>query len=278
MNHNLSLMKKYILLSIPFLLVLLMAATTSTTGKHCKPKTAKLTTLSKNGITLTELYSPETFADAKLSMNMSSTSEDLDSNKIVIHYNIENYELGKQTNASGIKSCANSADGQHIHNIIDNEPYTALYKPNATVKAKSDGQHYILSFLSRSYHESIKNKNAYVLTTVITGKSRYSTRYAKPELDKPMLFYSRPKGAYTGSETDAVLLDFYLVNCDLSRNGYYVMAEINGTPFKLTKWCGYFMEGLPMGENTVKLTLMDKSGKVVESPFSTVERKFTLKK
>lgn len=273
-------MKKYILLLLPVLLGLLIAATAKTTTekKECKPKSSHLTTLSKNGITLTELYSPETFSNAMLKQSFASTTEDLDSNKIAINYSIENYELGKQTDMAGVKTCANSAKGQHIHNIIDNEPYTAIYDTKATVKAKNDGQHFILSFLSRSYHESIKNKHAYILSTTITGKSRTAARYARPNLESPMLFYSRPKGEYTGGETDAVLLDFYLVNCDLSKTGYTVLAEINGNKFKLTKWCGYFMEGLPMGENTVKLSLLDIDGKVVNGPYSVSERKFTLKK
>ncbi|MDB5228221.1 MAG: hypothetical protein JWN78_2414 [Bacteroidota bacterium] len=272
-------MKKYFLLFIPALLILIAATSkNSTSKKTCKPKTARLTTLSKNGITLTELYSVENFSNAVLKESFASTAADLDSNKIVIDYTTENYELGKQTDMSGIKTCANSAKGQHIHNIIDNEPYTAIYDPKATVKAKNEGQHFFLSFLSRSYHESIKSKHAYILSTAITGKSRYAARYARPNLESPMLFYSRPKGEYTGSETDAVLLDFYLVNCDLSKTGYSVLAEINGNKFKLTKWCGYFMEGLPMGENTVKLSLLDIDGKVVNSPFSVSERKFTLKK
>lgn len=273
-------MKKYFLLLLPALLILLIAATTEQTAskKKCKPKSAKLTTLSKNGITLTELYSVENFSNASLKETFTSTAEDLDSNKISINYTTENYELGKQTDMSGIKTCANSAKGQHIHNIIDNEPYTAIYDPKATVRSKNEGMHFVLSFLSRSYHESIKSKHAYILSTAITGKSRYAARYARPNLESPMLFYSRPKGEYTGSETDAVLLDFYLVNCDLSKTGYTVLAEINGNKFKLTKWCGYFMEGLPMGENTVKLSLLDIDGKVVNSPFSVSERKFTLKK
>ncbi len=266
-------MKKLIFLFIPLILLAFACAH----GKKSM-KSAKLTTLSKDGITLTELYSPETFSTATLRQNFSSSGQDLDSNKMNIDYTVTNYELGKQTEMTGVKTCANSAKGQHIHNIIDNEPYTAIYDPKATVKTGTDGMHYMLSFLSRSYHESIKHKNAYVLTTVITGKSRYTARYAKPDLSKPMLFYSRPKGEYKNSETDAVLLDFYLVNCDLSKTGYSVLAEINGTKFKLTKWCGYFMEGLPMGENTVKLTLLDIDGKQVNSPFSSAERKFTLKK
>ena len=57
-----------------------------------------------------------------------------------------------------------------------------------------------------------------------------------------------------------------------------IKAEINGTEFILTKWCGYFMEGLPMGETSIKLTLLDEKGKQVESKYSFSERKITLKK
>lgn len=241
-------------------------------------KTATLTVLNKNGITLTELYSPESFDNATLQQEQSGSITEIDSNKFTLKFATANYELGKQTPMSEVKTCANSAQGQHIHCIVDNKPYTALYTATAKITAPSDGQHTVLTFLSRSYHESIKNKNAYVLSSVITGKSRYTARYAAPDLTSPMLFYSRPKGEYTGIETDAVLLDFYLVNCDLSPKGYKVLANINGTEFIITKWCGYFMEGLPMGENTVKLTLLDKNNKQVESPYSYSERKFTLKK
>jgi hypothetical protein len=251
---------------------------TARNSKKSAEKMAKLTTMTKNGITLTELYSPETFEHATLTQTLNTNIEDLDNNLFTLNYTFTNYELGKQTSLSDIKTCANAAKGQHVHCIVDNEPYLALYEANPTVKALDDGQHTVLSFLSRSYHESIKNKNAYALTSVITGKSRYYSRYAAPDLTSPMLFYSRPKGEYTGIETDAVLLDFYIVNCELSEKGYKVKAEINGTEFMLTKWCGYFMEGLPMGETSIKLTLLDEKGKQVESKYSFSERKITLKK
>lgn len=278
-------MKRIILIAVPVFLICIIlsncnrkANASTTASTNSSERTAKLVTMTKKGITLTELYSPESFADATILQEAASTVEDLDSNKFVLNYTTTNYEFGKQTSMTDIKTCANSAKGQHIHCIVDNGPYTAVYQNKAKINAPSDGQHIVLSFLSRSYHESIKNKNAYVLSTVITGKSRYVARYAAPDLKKPMLFYSRPKGEYTGAETDAVLLDFYLVNCDLSKEGYKVKAEINGTEFVLDKWCGYFMEGLPMGENTIKLTLIDSKGNKVESPYNYSERKFTLKK
>lgn len=276
-------MKKALFLTFPILAAIILLnncnrKVAKAANNNGTTQTAQLMKYTKKGITLTELYSPEQFADATITQSVDGTIEQLDNNTININYTTTNYELGKQTDTTSLKNCANSAKGQHIHCIIDNEPYTALYEKTATLKTLDDGQHVVLSFLSRSYHESIKNKNAYAITSVITGKSRYVARYAAPDLDKPMLFFSRPKGEYKGGETDAVLLDFYLVNCDLSDNGYKVKAEINGTEFILTKWSGYFMEGLPLGDNTVKLTLLDKDNKEVDSRFSSSERKFKLSK
>lgn len=272
-------MSKYSILSILILTVFIFTYGCNNKSQGSKSKTtktAKLKTLSKNGITLTEFYSPDQFEDASLEQEFVSEADELDNNKVTVEFKAKNYEFGKQTSMEGLKNCANAPGGQHVHFIIDNQPYLALYKTKETVDTKSDGQHIVLSFLSRSYHESIKNKNAYVLTSIITGKSRYVARYAAPDINKPMLFFSRPKGEYKGSETDAVLLDFYLTNCDLSEKGYKVKAEINGTEFLLTKWAGYFMEGLPMGENTIKLTLLDEKGNVVDSPYNGTERKIKL--
>ena len=62
----------------------------------------------------------------------------------------------------------------------------------------------VLAFLSRSYHESVKNKNAYILTEIGDNNNT--------NLSDQFLFYSRPKGKYSGNDTKNLLLDFYLVN------------------------------------------------------------------
>jgi hypothetical protein len=92
------------------------------------------------------------------------------------------------------------------------------------------------------------------------------------------MFYSRPKGAYTGADIQKVMLDFYLVNTELSEAGYKVKATINGTEFLLDKWVPYAMEGLPEGNLTIELALLDPSGAVVPSPFNPVSRTVTLTK
>jgi hypothetical protein len=275
-------MKKTLLISIAIILLLGVAMCNKRTKRNINKTTLENTStminMTKNGITLTELVSVETFENATISLLETSSATQLDDNKIRLKFATENYELGKISNTSNTKSCANSAQGQHIHCIINNEPYTAHYTNDFVVDAKKEGMHTVLCFLSRSYHESIKNSKAFFIDNMITGKNRYAIRYANKDLSKPMLFYSRPKGEYKDAETDAVLLDFYLMNCDLSADGYKVKATINGTTFILTKWCGYFMEGLPLGKNIIELTLLDKNNNVVESLYNNVTREITLTK
>jgi hypothetical protein len=55
-----------------------------------------------------------------------------------------------------------------------------------------------------------------------------------------------------------------------------VKAEINGEVFMLKDYKPRFILGLPMGENTVKLTLLDAAGKMVLTPLNPVSRTFTL--
>ena len=61
------------------------------------------------------------------------------------------------------RNCANSPDGQHLHFILNNKPYLAKYDATFT-EAVEPGHNVLLTFMSRSYHESLKDYGNYVLT------------------------------------------------------------------------------------------------------------------
>ncbi|MDB5281712.1 MAG: hypothetical protein JWO06_787 [Bacteroidota bacterium] len=228
----------------------------------------------KNGLKVYELKGSPDYPDAELSLKSPAESASLKEGKDTFNFEVKNYELGMQTPDAGRNMCANSAKGQHIHFIMDNTPYVASYTPQV-VNDMKPGHHVLLAFLSRSYHESLKHKKSFVLKEFNVGKETKSDFDAKA----PHVFLSRPKGEYINSaEIARVMLDFYLVNCDLSPKGYKVRATINGTTeFTFTKWAPYVIEGLPQGENKVKLELLDKNGALVKSPFNGMERSFSLK-
>ncbi|MCH8331109.1 MAG: phosphopeptide-binding protein [Bacteroidetes bacterium] len=228
--------------------------------------------MEKEGIKLTPFGSPE-FEDASLSINtIADGAITIEAGEVAFSFAVENYELGNQTPDAESKMCANSAKGQHIHLILNNGPYSAWYSSDFS-KELENGHYEMLAFVSRSYHESIKNANAYVLDHFTIGDPEAEDATCNFDSKASHLFYSRPKANYIGpEETAKVMLDFYLVNVDLSENGYKVRATINDVPFMLTKWVPYFMEGLPMGEVKIKLELLDAEGNLVESPFNPVER------
>ncbi len=232
------------------------------------------TPMEKGGLKVYSYSNSVDFPDAKLTLSKPDKNAKVTGDSTAFAYGVENYQLSEQTKDAGMHDHANSAEGQHIHNIVDNEPYTAHYKPNFN-KAIKPGQHVVLSFLSRSYHESIKHKTAFDLRVVTVDNAPANA--TKFDESAQHLFYSRPKGEYKGADTKKVMLDFYLVNNTLAADGNKVRATINGNEFMLDQWLPYLVEGLPMGESTFKLELINAQGEVIPGPFNTVERKITLK-
>lgn len=221
--------------------------------------------LKKGNLTISVVESPK-FANSSIKLTNHKQIEGRVGN-VNFDFEVTNYKLGVQTDDAGTKGMANSDKGQHIHYIVDNGPYAAHYEPQFTEEIPP-GHHVVLAFLSRSYHESVKA--SYVLQEQNAGGTDNFDEKA------PHLFYSRPKGEYKGKEMDKVLLDWFLVNCNLSVNGYKVKATINGEEFWFDTWQAYAIEGLPEGETTIKLELFDKAGNSVKSPFNPVTRTIKL--
>jgi hypothetical protein len=212
------------------------------------------------------------FNDAILSLNSPLEKELLTKGDVHFAYDIKNYQLSKPTlEGSCAQDCANSSQGQHIHLILNNQPYLAKYTPEFD-ETLAPGHYVALSFLSRSYHESIKHYEAFDLRQFTVGK----VKEKDVDLTQPMLFYSRPKGEYKGKEIKKILLDFYVVNATLGVNDYTVRASIDGTVFLLKSWKGYLIEGLSAGEHSIKIELLDKTGTLVKSPYALSERTIKL--
>ena len=216
---------------------------------------------------LTPFSESPAFTDAKIGLKSYKNG------KFSFDVSGTDYKLGVQTSDAPQKMCANSDKGQHIHLIVDNAPYSAQYTADFDFDV-ADGDHYMLSFLSRSYHESIKTQPAHLLKKITVANKAIT---ASEDVKEMMLNYSRPKGTYVGkAETEKVMLDFYLNNVAIGAN-YFVKAEINGEEHVIDTWQPYYITGLPMGDNKIKLTLIDENGKAVDAPYNPVERVFTLK-
>ena len=222
----------------------------------------------ESGITITKFEGSPEFTTSKLSLITDENKENTNNH---FSFNVENYELGEQTAGAIDNGLANSAKGQHIHMIVNNGPYSAHYESEFS-KEINEGKNLILFFLSRSFHESVKNPNAFSLIQTSSDEDN-SEPY---NLNSEFLFYSRPKGIYKGDDTKKLLFDFYLVNTEISPEGNKIRATVNGKEFIIEEWTPYYIEGLPLGEVTVKLELLNSNGELIDTPFNPVERKVTL--
>ena len=218
-------------------------------------------------IVLTKAPASPEYPDATLTKTDLAIEETDSLYALNYSFDVANYELGVQTADAETRGIANSGKGQHIHYIVNNGPYAAHYMSEVPDQLEA-GNYVVLAFLSRSYHESVKSDGAYFIENITVGDAEPT----EADLTAPHLFYSRPKGTYKGADTEKVMLDFYLLNETISPDGNKVRATINGQEFSIDEWAPHYIEGLSVGENTIKLELVDASGNLIEGPFNSVER------
>lgn len=264
--------KLFLLLTVPCILGLYACSTTST--NETEVETTDPVVEEEPPVVLSMAPDSPEYADAMLEMTSPTEGETLPSgDSVSFSYNVTNYELSVPTPDADQKALANSDKGQHVHLILNNNPYHAIYDPENFKLALDDGHYVAISFLSRSYHESVKNPEAYKISQFTVGEGESE----EVDLSAPMLFYSRPKGTYTGPDTERVLFDFYLANTEIGPGGNQVRATINNdTTMTIDEWRPYILEGLPMGENTIRIELVDSTGTLIDSPINAEERTFTL--
>ncbi len=205
----------------------------------------------------------------------------LENNNVSVVVNVENYELGIQTETPRAKKIANSAKGQHAHIILDNDPYFADYKKGVPfdIGVLDEGPHTLVVFPSRSYHESVKSKDSVDIVNFYVGKNE--GEFILDE-SKPTIIYSRPKGKYEGHSAEKIMLDFYAINIKPS-DGYKAKYTISKNEpdavehsITITNWKPTFVTGLDSGEYIITLQLLDGEGNLVDGPFNNTERKITV--
>jgi hypothetical protein len=219
-------------------------------------------------------HGPE-YSGAKLAIVSPAADEVVTADSVIVRATLEGMELASPTAGEQSKGINFSKEGQHVHIIIDNEPYKAMYATDSfSVGSLSEGAHTIRAFPSRSWHESVKAPGAFVAHTFYVGSKTGTPALAASQ---PLLTYSRPKGEYKGADANRILLDFYISNAELGADKHKVVASIDGAPVDtLTEWIPYFIEGLTSGEHTIKLELIGPDGAVVPGAFNATERTITV--
>jgi hypothetical protein len=168
--------------------------------------------------------------------------------------------------------------GPHLHVILDNQPYMAVYDISQPLVLPdlSPGTHTLRVFASRPWHESFKNEGAYAQTTFHLFTK---TDDNNPDPNLPLLTYSRPNGSY-GAEP--IMLDFYLTNAPLhivsednledNMSNWRIRCTINGESFIFDRWQSVYLKGFKPGKNWVQMEFLDNQGNAVKNVFNSTIR------
>ncbi|MEP6911196.1 MAG: hypothetical protein ABI923_00485 [bacterium] len=206
--------------------------------------------------------------------------------------------------------------GNHIHVILDNQPYEAYYDLGQPFELRNliAGKHTLRAFPSRPWHESYKNDDAFQMvsftvkgggdaakptttntgqtmannnasatpTTPREGKDMAQSTAGDVDPTKPLLTYSRPKGEYKGADADPIMIDFWVANAKLKGDGgeYRVRYIIDDdAPRFIDKWEPTWLSGWLSGKHTVRLELLGKDEMPVENGgYNTTTREITVVK
>ncbi|MCF8450139.1 MAG: hypothetical protein K9G49_09745 [Taibaiella sp.] len=277
-------MKKYTLLSITAISAFMIASCGDAgNGKNGAAVADSVAAPAGPAPTLSAVSPSPEYDGASLTISdVKAEKVSSDSTKLTFKFTVKNFELKMQTADNGNKLCNNSAQGQHIHFIMDTQPYKALYEPKNEITILNGTEHYLVVFLSRSYHESVKSPGAAALYHFRLSENGKLEKLDLPET--PMVFYSRPKGDYLGKDTANILLDFYVWNGGLGADSFKVNATLNpagsapedAISFIIDKWESKFINKLPMGKSKLTLTLLNKEGVQVDGPCTSATREFNL--
>jgi hypothetical protein len=209
-------------------------------------------------------YSAGPTGNVSLSILSPQDNKTVESNSISPTFTITGYPIYKDSERN---------KGQHIHVILDNEPYEADYDPSQPFKPEGgkfdnlkEGTHTLRAFPSREWHESIKQEDG-ANFVFITFHVKAPTPNITVDKTKPLLTYSRPKGEYRWKEDPrGVVIDYFVSNAKLSGNDYKVRYSINGSrPFLVSRWEPIWLkwEEIPPGEYKIIMDLVDKDNKPV---------------
>ncbi|GAA5222235.1 hypothetical protein [Membranihabitans marinus] len=215
--------------------------------------------------TLTTGETTDEYNDAKM------TGWNYENGRLSFDIEGNGYELKQQSSDASSLMCANSNEGAHIHVLLDKAPYVAKYEDNFEFDIP-DGQHHILAFLGKSYHESIKNSSARIARLIDVVDGKVTNEWNIPT---PALFYSRPKGTYVGKDAEKILIDFYPLNIAIGEDAK-IKLQVNGEQYYLYDWKPYFIEGLPAGTNSVGIQLLDMNGMPLPTPIGSFLRNFEI--
>jgi hypothetical protein len=228
--------------------------------------------------------------NVQLTIQYPEDNELKNSLPIHVQVRVDGFPLGIETELPRRKEIRACDKGQTIRVVVDDNPYILLNEDDAPSDAFDNhdvyfrqsvethikqnikpGDHLIRVYPAYSYGEAVRGDGSYNASTFCYKKQGIT----KIDLSAPMITYNEPTGSFKSNQP--ILLDFLVNNCELSSGGYTVKLSIDGKAVKtLTSSMPNYIYGLSKGSHIIKLELLDRTGKLVNNPFTSPSRTITV--
>jgi hypothetical protein len=204
---------------------------------------------------------------------------------------VEHFPLGVDSEFPRNNEIYNSSSGQTIRLVVDNNPYIEFNEAldealdnyetdfeqtiEFAISNLEPGMHTLRAYPARSFGESLKGDKCFVSDIFY-----YKVKKDNPivDLNQPFLTYNEPQGTFPYKKRTPILLDFYVTNCQLSKDGYKVRLSIDGHVERvISLWVPHYIYGLSQGKHQIRLELLDEKNKVIPGAYNDVSRTIYLK-
>lgn len=205
------------------------------------------------------------FLDTKLSMISDTNTFQFGPNNLELK--LENYNLGGGTTDQDKKKTRLYETGQFLYFLKDKKYIGKKKDLNLNFDLKRGINSFFIA-PSRSYEMSIKNNQSWLAFELNVTDTKERAKYSS--ITEPGIFICSPSGIYNEGISDRLLLDFFIINTELSSNGNKVKLTIdNSVNFTLDTWSPFYIEGLKDGKHFLKIELLDKDGKKIEGKYTS---------
>lgn len=205
-----------------------------------------------------------------------------------VQFRVSGFPVGNISEFERRREIYDDPEGQSIRVIIDNFPAFDMYKTSITnylddskifydqnleaaIPYRLDqGDHYIRAFPVRSFGESLKGDRSFISSRFYYGGTEQEMNV---DLSGPLFTYNEPSERHSYREGEPILIDFYVSNVQLSKDGYKVRISIDNSINRiLTMWIPYYLYGLKKGTHTIRMQLIDEKNAVEPGDFNNVEK------
>lgn len=213
--------------------------------------------LEKGGVVLKEVHDIPPFEDVSLRLMDKNVKFRQGTNKF--EFDINKFNLGERTTLEKETGLNIQEGGQYLVTVGNDFKVKKSFAAQV-IQELQKGENYLLAYLCRSYKISVKNRKSSVFLKFTTDDAHGKV---KQKVSESFVHLNTPRNGDFYTQTQKVLLDFYLLNLQIGDQGNYLKVTVDQHEFNINKWKAYSISGLSLGEHKITVQAYNKNNEKI---------------